>query len=313
MDSEQLLPFVSAVITTRNRPHLMTRAIRSVLHQTYANLELIVVVDGPDPVTVDLLEKLSEPRLRIVTLPENVGPSEARNAGVRASYGEWIAFLDDDDEWLPEKTAVQLESVSHSSEETNFLHSRIEERSSDEIRIRPNDFPRPGEHWSDYFYCRAGLLLPSVFFVKRTTMLTFPFTKELRRNEDVDWLLRAQAAGILHPQWTDDVVTIYHTEIAKGRISTHAEWKGRYQWLLENPSLLTKRSVPYYIAMICIPEAKLSTSPARACCFLLKEAAVRGQLSPRAIAYLLIATFSSARLRGKLRRRLPFLGVARVQ
>jgi glycosyltransferase involved in cell wall biosynthesis len=313
MDTEQQQPLVSAIITTLKRPHVVDRAIRSVLDQTYANLELIVVVDGPDQPTVDMLERRSEPWLRCLALPENVGLAEARNAGVRASRGEWVAFLDDDDEWLPGKVATQLELTSRSGEEVNFVASRFEQRTNDEVRVWPTDFPRPREHWSDYFYCRAGLLLPSTFFVKRTTMLAFPFTRGLRRNEDADWLLRARAAGILHPRWTDEVLAVYHCEVVKDRLSTHAEWRGRYQWFIENSSLLTKKSIPYHIAMLCIPEAKLSTSPLRACCFLLKEAAIRGQLSPRAVAYLLVTTFSSARWRSNLRRRLPFLGVARVR
>ena len=64
---------VSAVIPTRNRPQLVCRAVRSALSQTYVNLEVVVVVDGPDPATVAALEALQEPRLQIVALPEKCG------------------------------------------------------------------------------------------------------------------------------------------------------------------------------------------------------------------------------------------------
>jgi glycosyltransferase involved in cell wall biosynthesis len=102
------LPLVSVVIPTRYRPEMVCRSVLSALRQTHPNLEVIVVVDGPDPLTIAALGALDDPRLRTVPLPENVGGSDARNCGVRTSKGEWIAFLDDDDEWLPQKLEKQL-------------------------------------------------------------------------------------------------------------------------------------------------------------------------------------------------------------
>src|ERR1700758_1632604 len=98
-------PLVSAVIPTRNRPDLVCRAVRSALAQTYPNIEVIVVIDGPDPVSFASLEVLGDPRIRIIALKESVGGSEARNTGAREAKGSYIALLDDDDEWLPEKIA----------------------------------------------------------------------------------------------------------------------------------------------------------------------------------------------------------------
>src|ERR1700756_3334933 len=106
---------VTAVIPTRNRPELVCRAVRSALNQTYPNLEVVVVVDGPDPATVAALEELRHPRVRISALSENVGGSEARNIGAREARGEWVALLDDDDEWLPEKLEKQIQSILSSN------------------------------------------------------------------------------------------------------------------------------------------------------------------------------------------------------
>ena len=80
-------PLVSAVIPTRNRPDLVCRAVRSALGQTYSSLEVVVVVDGPDPATVEALQALKEPRLRIVALEENV--RRQRGAQHRSARGEW--------------------------------------------------------------------------------------------------------------------------------------------------------------------------------------------------------------------------------
>src|SRR5216684_3398690 len=101
-------PLVSAVIPTRSRAALVVRAVRTALNQTYANLEVIVVIDGPDEETMLALSGIHQPRLRVIVLAQSSGGASARNAGVEAAHGEWIAFLDDDDEWLPGKIENQI-------------------------------------------------------------------------------------------------------------------------------------------------------------------------------------------------------------
>lgn len=108
-------PIVSVVIPTLNRPHLVVRAVRSALAQTLHTIEVVVVVDGPDNLTIEALGTLEGSRVVIKTLPCNVGPAGARNAGVEAARGRWVAFLDDDDEWAPHKLAIQLSAVQSSS------------------------------------------------------------------------------------------------------------------------------------------------------------------------------------------------------
>ena len=107
-------PLVSAVIPTCNRPNLVVRAVKTALSQTYPNMEVIVVVDGPDDSTSQALGAIADPRIQIITLPQRLGGSGARNAGVQAAKGEWIAFLDDDDEWMPSKIECQLDIARRS-------------------------------------------------------------------------------------------------------------------------------------------------------------------------------------------------------
>src|SRR5271155_4502466 len=77
-------------------------------------IEVIVVIDGEDQATEKLLAGFEDARLQVIPLAVNVGGSEARNIGVRTENGEWIAFLDDDDEWFPHKIAMQLEAAGAS-------------------------------------------------------------------------------------------------------------------------------------------------------------------------------------------------------
>ncbi len=101
-------PAVSVVIPTYNRAHSIERSIQSVLRQTFTDFELIIVDDGSTDGTQDLVRAITDPRVRLVSMPKNGGPSAARNLGIREAVADWIAFQDSDDEWLPEKLERQI-------------------------------------------------------------------------------------------------------------------------------------------------------------------------------------------------------------
>jgi glycosyltransferase involved in cell wall biosynthesis len=103
-------PIVSVVLPTHNRVAFIERAVASVLTQSESDLELIIVDDGSTDGTPQLLRRLaaSEPRIRLMRNDQPRGGGGARNVGIEASLGKWVAFLDDDDEWLPKKLECQL-------------------------------------------------------------------------------------------------------------------------------------------------------------------------------------------------------------
>ncbi len=104
---------VSVIIPTYNRSQLLAEAIRSVLNQTYHDLEIIVVDDNSTDDTEKVIAQIRDPRLLYIRHEINKGGSAARNTGICAATGKFIAFLDDDDEWEPEKTALQLKVLEH--------------------------------------------------------------------------------------------------------------------------------------------------------------------------------------------------------
>jgi len=103
------MPLVSVVLPTKNRARTVGAAARSVLGQTHSRLELIVVDDGSTDDTRTVLEALGDGRLRLLALPESRGASGARNVGIEAARGDWIAFQDSDDRWMPDKLRRQVE------------------------------------------------------------------------------------------------------------------------------------------------------------------------------------------------------------
>jgi glycosyltransferase involved in cell wall biosynthesis len=100
-------PLVSVVIAAFNAERFLAEAISSVLNQTHRELEVIVVDDGSTDSTASVVERSLDPRVRLLRQP-NKGVSMARNAGIEAARGEYVAFLDADDVWLPSKVERQL-------------------------------------------------------------------------------------------------------------------------------------------------------------------------------------------------------------
>lgn len=102
-------PLVSVVIPTYNRPALLLRAIESARRQTHANLEIIIVDDASSEDVRPLIDNFNDPRIRCLRHDVNRGGAAARNTGIQAAVGEYIAFLDDDDQWELAKTEEQLQ------------------------------------------------------------------------------------------------------------------------------------------------------------------------------------------------------------
>ena len=107
-------PLVSVVLPTYNRAQLLPRAISSVLAQSHSKFELIIVDDGSVDNTADVVSEFSDPRIVFRKLETNQGAPHARNVGIEISRGEFLAFLDSDDEWRSEKLAKQVQLFSES-------------------------------------------------------------------------------------------------------------------------------------------------------------------------------------------------------
>jgi len=105
---------VSVVIPTRDRPDLLALTLRTVLWQECVETEILVVDDGDEPATAELVDRAENHRVRLVRNSGPRGVSGARNTGIAAAHGQWIAFLDDDDLWAPRKLHAQLATAATS-------------------------------------------------------------------------------------------------------------------------------------------------------------------------------------------------------
>lgn len=102
---------VTVIIPTWNRAHTIGAAVQSVLAQTHTVLEILVCDDGSSDSTREVLNALNDNRISVIDGPRSGRPAVPRNRGILAAKGEWIAFLDSDDTWLPNKLESQLAAV----------------------------------------------------------------------------------------------------------------------------------------------------------------------------------------------------------
>jgi len=119
------MPKVSIIIPTYNRAYLLPRTIKSVLNQTFKDFELIIVDDGSLDNTREVVEEFQKKDQRVKYIwQENSGrPARPKNVGIKNAKGEYIAFLDSDDEWLPEKLEKQLSLFEYSKKKSLGLVS----------------------------------------------------------------------------------------------------------------------------------------------------------------------------------------------
>jgi glycosyltransferase involved in cell wall biosynthesis len=116
---------VSVILPTYNREQTLARAIRSVLQQGYGNLEVVVVDDASTDNTAAVMATFTDPRVRYIRLEQNGGASRARNVGLKAARGEFIAFQDSDDEFLADKIQKQVDAARSVSGPVTVFHIKV--------------------------------------------------------------------------------------------------------------------------------------------------------------------------------------------
>jgi glycosyltransferase involved in cell wall biosynthesis len=290
----EVLPRVSVVIPTRGRPELAERAVLSVLAQGFEDFEIVVVIDGPDRETAERLRLIRDERLHVVHLSENVGGSEARNIGVRFSRGEWIAFLDDDDEWYEDKLEKQWKLGISMISRYAFVGSQFIERAKDAERVLPRRMPEKGERFSEYLFARRGwqsgegFLQTSTWFVSRALMLKVPFTRDLQRCQDLEWLLHATALPEVEVRVIPEALGVFHHDDGRSRVSRRPDWRFLYSWALRNKRYLTPRAFSFFLATFCVPSAAKQQEGAASFLFLLRSCILHGSANGKCLLLFLI-------------------------
>ena len=248
-----MTPTVSVLIPTRNRPSLLRRALDSVLAQTFVDYEIVVVVDGPDAETEELLRTEPDLRLRFHVNPAATGGGAARNEAIRQAGGQWIAFLDDDDVWMPTKLERQMERLTPDAGDV-ISFTRLIAQAPHGGYVWPRRGPRAGEHISEYLFARRSLFAgeggvqTSTIVAPRRLALATPMDESLQRLQDIDWLLRAVASGA-RLDFCPEVLTTWHIEGSRATITSQhqRDWRLLYDWIVAHRQLVTPRAYAAFL------------------------------------------------------------------
>jgi hypothetical protein len=300
---------VSVVIPTHKRPQGVVSAVESALRQSYAQLEVIVVIDGPDVETMRALLNVHDGRLRVIMLDENVGGSEARNIGVQAARGEWVAFLDDDDEWVSEKLKKQMERAVVLHAEYPILSSRLLARGLDREQVLPQRLYTTGENVAEYLFCRQGfaygegMLQTSTLLTKRKLLLDVPFQKGLQRHQDWDWLLRTSGCCDVEIRMIPEVLTLMHVEGQGESVSRANDWSASFKWVKMARPRMTAKAYSFFITTECVPRAHRCQAGVGTIFRLLWECLWRGRPGFRQMVLFLSFFVVPDEIRRELRSR----------
>jgi glycosyltransferase involved in cell wall biosynthesis len=184
-------PLVSVVIPTYDRERMLTEAVESALAQTYGRFELLVADDGSTDGTPAQMAGFRDPRIRLLRQIHSGRPSVVRNSALRRARGELIAFLDDDDLWLPDKLEKQV-TLLNRVPQADFVYTDIRRLAADGSISDP--VLQPWDKWEGKIFDRLLLnsfLFVSTIIVRRAVFATTGlFDETLAAIEDFDLWLR---------------------------------------------------------------------------------------------------------------------------
>ena len=224
---------VSIIIPTYRRVTEMRAAAESALAQTHTDIEVIVVADGPDAEARAAVDGL-DARLRYIELEKNAGPAEARNAGVRASRGEWLTFLDDDDTMMPTKIEKEM-ALADRNQPKVMVSCRTVYRRDGRDDLWPARPIADGEDVADYILLRPSMLgrpgiLPlQTLLMHRDILADVAFTTH-KDHEDWAWLLEAWHRAGARVVFVWEPLVVYNIVTQSISRSRRMNWRDSMEW-----------------------------------------------------------------------------------
>lgn len=251
---------VSVIIPTYNRVDLILRAIASVVAQSYQNLEIIIVDDASVEDLEQAIAKIDDPRLKFFRHATNLGGSAARNTGINQAQGQYVAFLDSDDVWLPDKLQRQLEGIASLEQEDNLVcYGKFQ--SSPQVFYAQSVFPKrgklPQETVTDYLWAGLGEMLTSTLLISRNLALKTQFTPGLIKHQDLDFVIRLEQQGakfIFIPH----ILAIWHNESRSDRISQNRDYQLSLNWLNTYRDQISARAYQGFMLKEIVPKMLLN-------------------------------------------------------
>lgn len=201
---------ISVIIPLYNKEPIIERSLQSVLSQDYDDFEVVVVNDGSTDRSADIVRSINDPRIRLIE-QENGGPSKARNTGVNNAKGDWILFLDADDELLPGALVVFCDIIAENQNvDIVDCNSLYFDYKTNENKVGYHPFEGYVKNpFKMFFYSKIGPGSNHSCF-RRDILLEFPYNEQIRRFEDGELLMRLLDVAKIYS--STKTVAVVHTE-----------------------------------------------------------------------------------------------------
>ena len=251
-------PLVTAIITTHNRNDLVGRAIESVLHQTYKNLECIVVDDASIVSAEAVCRKYS---VEFIYIPkaESKGGNHARNVGIKAAKGEYIAFLDDDDYWLPTKIEKQVALIIEKQCAWVYSNAKAEIVQGNNVTYMEYslDYTKRGDMHEKIFMSICCLNI-TILVEKQKLFEVGLFDEDVRFWQEYELTMRLAQVSLFY--FVDEILAVYRVNVKDtGRLTNkYYEWRKAVDYIYDkHKKYYSQLSVfgKYYARMTFVQDA----------------------------------------------------------
>jgi glycosyltransferase involved in cell wall biosynthesis len=224
---------VSVIIPVHNRATQLIDAVTSIQSQ-HSNVEIIIVDDASTDNSVLVIRELAESNLRIKfkLLEINKGGGYARNVGIDLARGDWIAFLDSDDVWLPGKLQAQLAAlqVCHGAASLCFTNLVVDFHNNTPIQPWNTQSFTAGDSVKQFLLRQHQVVQTSTIVMSATAAKKIRFNDTLQRHQDIDFVLRCEMAN-LNFIYVDENLVRYSADPNAARVSKRVNATPSLQWL----------------------------------------------------------------------------------
>lgn len=221
-------PLVSVVMPVYNRSGIIGNAINSVLNQTYENIELIIVNDGSDDGTLEIIESINDDRILLVNNDSNVGVSKSRNIGFKHSKGDYIAYLDSDNDWN-EKYIESMIGAFFELKDADLIYSGqflFNKNDEDPFEVRFGSFNK------SLLANRNYIDLNCVCHTRNSFIEVNGFDESLKRLVDWDFLIKMSENHKIYS--VPVLLSNYYYNMAENRISDDSNFKTSIDMIFKN-------------------------------------------------------------------------------
>ncbi len=246
------IPLFSIVIPIFNRADIVCETLRSVIAQTISNFEVIIIDDGSSDNPEPAVRSLRDQRIRYIH-QGNAGGGAARNRGIEEARGQYIAFLDSDDMFLPHKLERVCAEIPLRDNEVLYSSMKVD-RGVSRYWVRPDRGIRQNEDVGEYLFVQNQLIQTSTIILPIELARKVKFDGSLRKGQDLDFCLRLKKAGASF-RMIDEPLIIWTDTTETGRTSHLGGYQPILTWLDHCAHLMTERSklgyratvLPYYM------------------------------------------------------------------